>query len=207
MPGIMADSFGAWLGAGLVGYCFGCVNMAWLLGFWKGVDIKQSGTGNAGASNALISMGIGYGVATALWDILKPVLAALFVAYVFSGGHDMRMLGAGMAVVGHCFPFWLDFRGGKGFAPFLGFMLVCSWQGAIAVALAGLVLAFLTDRIVAMTFVCAIAWPFVLGAVLGVPYGAICGVLSMAILLPHRRNVMNLISGTEPGIRAALRKK
>lgn len=198
---------GIWACAILAGYCFGCVSMAWFVGFLNGIDIKKAGNGNAGASNALMVMGVLPGVVTAAWDIGKAALAYWFLAAVFCAPRDACMLAAGMTVIGHCFPFWLDFDGGKGFAPFIGFMLCCDWKAAALPLLLGLVLGIAFDKIVAMTFACIALWPFLLWGVFGWEYAAFYSILSILILWRHRENVRNLIKGTEPSVFEALHKK
>lgn len=202
----LADT-GLWACAGLAGYCFGCLSMAWIVGFLRGIDIKKAGNGNAGASNALMVLGVVPGVVTAAWDIGKAVLAYWFMAGLFYAPREICMLAAGMAVVGHCFPFWLDFDGGKGFAPFIGFMLCCDWKAALLPLAAGLVLGLVSDRIVAMTFTCAALWPFLMAAAYGWRYGAAVALLSLLLFWRHRENIRKLADGTEPGIRAAFCKK
>lgn len=197
---------GIWLGAMLAGYCFGCVDMAWLLAFWRHDEIHAMGNGNPGASNALMTMGVKAGVFTAIWDIGKAGMAYAFTYWALQGPRDACLLASGMAVIGHCYPFWLDFRGGKGFAPFIGFML-CGDPGAAALPLfLGAVIGIATDRIVALTFTCAALWPLLLYTSMGWPYAAFYLPLSLVLLWRHRSNIRNLIAGTEPGIRAAFRK-
>ena len=104
----------------LIGYLLGSLNLATLLAKRRGVDIRAGGSGNPGASNTVTLMGWKAGVLVALHDIGKGILAVwlcakLFPAVPFSGAV------AGVAcVLGHIFPFYLHFRGGKGFATYLG---------------------------------------------------------------------------------------
>lgn len=198
---------GLWACAALAGYCFGCLSMAWIVGFLRGIDIKKSGNGNAGASNALMVLGVAPGIVTAAWDIGKAALAYWFMAGLFHAPHGACMLAAGMAVIGHCFPFWLDFDGGKGFAPFIGFMLCCDWRAAMLPLALGLVLGIALDRIVAMTFTCAALWPFLMAAAYGWEYGLWAAALSALLFWRHRENIRKLAEGTEPGIRAAFHRR
>lgn len=205
----MMDAFcaapGVWLGAAVTGYCFGCLDMAWLLAFYKNRDIGSMGNGNPGASNALMTMGVKAGIFTAIWDIGKAGMAYAFTYFALQGPWAACALSAMIAVLGHCFPFWLDFDGGKGFAPFVGAMLCLDWKIALPVLAAGLCAAVLSDRIVAMTFLCAAAWPFAAGAAHGWRWGLACAALSAAVAWRHRENIRKLKAGTEPGIRAAVR--
>lgn len=180
--------------------------MAWAAGFLKGVDIKKSGNGNAGASNALMVLGVVPGIVTAAWDIGKAAMAYWFMAGLFYAPREICAFASAMAVVGHCFPFWLDFDGGKGFAPFIGFMLCCDWKAALLPLLLGLVIGIASDRIVGMTFTCIALWPAMAFLLSGPVPAAACAALSLLLLWRHRENLRKLRDGTEPGIRAAFRK-
>ena len=199
------SSSGIWAGAVLAGYCFGCLDMAWILAFLKGRDIKHMGNGNPGAGNALMTMGIGAGALTAAWDIGKACLAYAVTWQALQGSRDMCLLSAACAVLGHCFPFWMDFRGGKGFAPFLGFMLCGDWQAALLPIAVGLVMCLAFDRIAAMTFTCAALWPFLLAASMGLPYGLFYAPWSVLLAWNHWDNIRKILDGTEPGVRDAFR--
>lgn len=197
---------GLWGAGVLIGYCLGCLDAAWIIGFMKGVDIKQAGNKNAGASNAVMTMGLKAGVMTATWDILKSVLAYMMMANLFQAPRAICILAAGMSVVGHVWPFWLYFDGGKGFAPYLGFLLCLNWPFALCCAAAGGIMAVVTDKIIGMTFLCLAAGP-VIGWLTGpglYPCLLAAG-LSLLCLFRHRENVMNLIRGREPSVSDAIR--
>ena len=196
---------GVFPGACLAGYCFGCIDMAWILAFARGKDIKAMGNGNPGASNALMTMGPRAGIVTGAWDIGKALLAGLFASAVLGAGPDACMAAAGAAVIGHVFPFWLDFRGGKGFAPFVGFMLRADPLSALVLLAIGALAGLVSDRIVAMTFLCAVLEPAALALRLGPAYGLAALPLTALLLLRHRQNMKNIMDGTEPSIRKAFR--
>ena len=106
----------------VVGYLFGCVNVAYIIGKIKGVNIKKTGTNNAGASNVFISVGKIYGVFAAIGDILKSFFAALIIYSVFDS-FELAVIAGMVAVIGHIFPFWMKFNGGKGLASIMGLIL------------------------------------------------------------------------------------
>lgn len=197
---------GIFPGACLVGYCFGCIDMAWILAFARGKDIKAMGNGNPGASNALMTMGVRAGIATGAWDIGKAAMAYQFARLVLGAGPDACMAAAGTAVAGHVFPFWLDFRGGKGFASFVGFMLCADFPSALALLITGALAGLALDRIVAMTFLCAALEPVCLALRLGPEYGLAALPLSALLFWRHRENMKNIMDGTEPSVRKAFRK-
>lgn len=110
------------------GYFVGTINPAFLISKLKGFDIRHRGSGNAGATNALLTMGNMVGVLCAVLDILKAFLAyktakALFPMLQFAG-----ILAAAACVIGHIFPVWMGFQGGKGLACLGGMILAHSWK-------------------------------------------------------------------------------
>ena len=114
--------------AALLGYALGCLSPAYLLARRKGFDIRSTGSQNAGASNAFITMGAKSGVAVGLCDMAKSCAAALLAALLFPTLPGAAAVAGTAAVLGHIFPFYLKFRGGKGFAPFLGLTLALDWR-------------------------------------------------------------------------------
>ena len=119
----------------LLSYILGSSNMAKYLAAIKKVDLTAGGSGNLGASNAVILMGWGAGVLTALHDIGKSALAVILARLVFPDAPYIGAAAGVAAVLGHIFPFWMKFKGGKGFASYLGMTLALHWKFAIAVLL------------------------------------------------------------------------
>ena len=140
--------------AALIGYLLGNIQAGYLLGkLLKKVDIRTLGQGNAGASNAVESLGWKFGVLVALIDILKGVAAILLVKFMFSVGFNkegaLLLYTAGyFAILGHIYPFYMKFKGGKGTATLIGILLGMNpIYGIIAMfILAGVT--FATDYIV-----------------------------------------------------------
>lgn len=140
--------------AALIGYLLGNIQAGYLLGkLLKKVDIRTLGQGNAGASNAVESLGWKFGVLVALIDILKGVAAILLVKFMFSVGFNkegaLLLYTAGyFAILGHIYPFYMKFKGGKGTATLIGILLGMNpVYGIIAMfILAGVT--FATDYIV-----------------------------------------------------------
>lgn len=198
---------GVWAAGVLMGYCFGCLDAAWIIGFMRGVDVKKSGNGNAGAGNAMMTMGLKAGALTAAWDILKSVFAYAMLAIVFQADRPVCVLAAGMSVLGHIWPFWLYFDGGKGFAPYLGLLICLDLKLALCCAVAGGALAILTDKIVAFTFLCLVAGPavaWVSGP--GLFPCLLAAGISLIVLFRHRENIISLIRRREPSLRASFKQ-
>ena len=120
----------------LMGYLLGCSNMAAYLAKWKKVDLKSRGSGNNGASNAAIVLGWRAGILTALHDIGKAVLAVALAQWLFPQLSYAREAAGAACVLGHVFPVFLNFRGGKGFASYLGMTLVLNWKLALILMVA-----------------------------------------------------------------------
>lgn len=136
----------------IVGYLFGLFQTGYLVGKYKHIDIRQQGSGNAGTTNALRVMGWKAGAVTFLGDVLKCVIAVVLMRYVFRESAEAPLLGmyAGLgATLGHNFPFYLKFRGGKGIAVMAGLIVSTSfWM--VPIPLAAFLVAVLLTRYVSL---------------------------------------------------------
>ena len=185
-------------------YILGSSNMAKYLAAIKKVDLTAGGSGNLGASNAVILMGWGAGVLTALHDIGKSALAVMLARLVFPDAPYIGAAAGVAAVLGHIFPFWMKFKGGKGFASYLGMTLALHWKFAIAVLLLVVVVTLITDYIVAATTTTIVLVPIGLGLLTQswiLPL--ILLVASGVIAWKHRENYVRMYNGTEIGFRKA----
>lgn len=189
-----------------MGYLLGCSSMALYLSKFKKVDMKSAGTGNLGASNATALMGWRYGVLVALHDIGKSVLAVMLAKFFFPN-LEYAGAAAGIAsVMGHIFPFYLKFKGGKGFASYWGMTLALNWKLALVIFVAGLLLTFLTDYIVTATTTTVITVPVYLGvATNSLILVLILCIGSAVIIYKHRKNYVRIFRGTEIGLRSVAR--
>ena len=130
----------------VIGYIFGLFPSGKFVGKLKQVDLTREGSGNIGATNALRVTGISGGILTLLGDVLKaviPMLLALAIFHKVGNGRQTLMLYAGLgAVLGHDFPFYMGFKGGKGVATSLGVLLIVNWQiGLICLVFALVIMA------------------------------------------------------------------
>ncbi len=120
----------------LLGYGLGSIQSAYLLGRFIGeIDIREHGTGNAGASNITSTLGLKYGVFVAAFDVFKGALAVLAVQQIYPANRELAFLAGMMAVLGHIYPFYLKFRGGKGVAALVGMMIGLDWRLAVFIVL------------------------------------------------------------------------
>ena len=188
----------------LLSYILGSSNMAKYLAAIKRVDLTAGGSGNLGASNAVILMGWGAGVLTALHDIGKSTLAVILARLVFPDAPHIGAAAGVAAVLGHIFPFWMKFKGGKGFASYLGMTLALHWKFAIAVLLLVVAVTLITDYIVAATTTTIVLVPIGLGILTQswiLPL--ILLIASLVIAWKHRENYIRIYNGTEIGFRKA----
>ena len=107
----------------LIGYLLGCINPAALISGIKKCKLRDNGTGNLGATNVALLIGKRYGAAVMLFDIFKAFFAYKCAEALFAKTAYVGLVAAVSSVVGHCFPFYLDFKGGKGLAAFGGLVL------------------------------------------------------------------------------------
>lgn len=189
-----------------ISYLLGSSSMALYLSRLKKVNLRSGGSGNLGASNTTILLGWKAGALVCLHDILKAVAAVLLAKALFPQTPFIGAVAGVSCVLGHIFPFYLKFRGGKGFASYIGMLLALNWKIALAI-LAGVVLVTLiTDYIVAGTTLTIVAAPCWLGFLHHslLLLGILC-IASAVILWKHRENYVRMYKGTEVGLRSTAR--
>lgn len=197
----------------LVGYVCGLFQTSYIYGKAHGIDIRNYGSGNAGTTNALRTLGAKAGAITFLGDCLKCVVAVVAVRLLFGQSHPetIRLLGlyaAAGTILGHNFPFYLKFRGGKGIAATAGLLVSFDWRITLA-ALVVFLVAFGTTHYVSLgsilVYVVFVAGLLVLGQTgqFEMPESALHEMYLLALLLAalaiykHRANIQRLIHGNE----------
>ena len=189
----------------LIGYFLGCSSMALYLAKLHKADLRSGGSGNLGASNAVVLLGWKAGVLTAVHDIGKAVLAVILAKWLLPES-DFAPAAAGVAcVLGHIFPFWLKFKGGKGFASFWGMTLALNWKLALAVGVAIIVVTLITDYIVCGTLTTIITVPVYMIFTRGWIIALIILIATAVIFVKHWENYPRMLNGTELGLRSAIR--
>lgn len=187
-------------------YLIGCSNMALYLSKLKKVDFGGKGSGNLGASNATVLLGWRAGVLVGIHDIGKAALAVFLAQWLFP---ELPYIGAvaGVAsVLGHIFPFYLKFRGGKGFASYIGMTAALNWKLALIVAVLIVVVTLITDYIVAGTVTTIVLVPVVEGITAqSWILALILCVATAVIFYKHRESFVRILKGTEIGLRSAAR--
>lgn len=194
----------------LVGYLIGSVPAGYLAGCIGGIDIRKVGSGNIGATNVLRILGKRYGYPVFLFDFLKGVAAVEMSILIFDSYHPAAsrelygILGGVSSVIGHSYPVWLNFKGGKGVATTAGVVFALIPFAALVMCVVW-VAAFQASRYVSVASIAAaIALPVTVGALLYFDqlnkpvllYFSIC--LAAVVIVRHRSNVSRLLDGTEP---------
>ena len=190
-----------WLLPISIAYLLGSIPFGYLLvRIFRKEDIRTTGSGNIGATNVARSGAKGLGFATLLLDLGKAFLAVKIAQYLAPGNYDVAVAAAVAAILGHVFPVWLGFRGGKGVASALGVFLALTWPSALSI-LAVFIVVFLLTRYVSLASIIAAA-SFPLFGFHFVPQRTpivIFGFLFIPILIivKHHQNIRRLIAGTE----------
>lgn len=199
----------------LGGYCFGLIQTSYLYGRLKGIDIRKSGSGNAGTTNALRVLGKKAGLIVFLGDFLKGVVACslvhvLFNCMDFSNGY-LYVLYVGFGVVlGHNFPFYMQFKGGKGIAATSGMILgLWDWR-IVLIELILFVLVVGITKYVSLGSICLVVGFLILYTVFAIKGSydfaseakmiesiIVAGVITLLAIIRHSANIKRLLSGTE----------
>ena len=180
----------------LLGYLCGSVPFGLILTRAAGTaDLRSIGSGNIGATNVLRTGRKDLAALTLLLDGLKGTLAVLLGGYLLG---PMAALAAGLgAFLGHLFPVWLNFRGGKGVATFLGCLFGLAWQAGLVFAALWLAVAFVTRYSSAAALVASAATPMVLLGMGAHDIAALFALLAAALWFMHRANIARLMAGSE----------
>lgn len=187
-----------WILATLLGYALGSIPFGLLLALASGQgDIRKIGSGNIGATNVLRTGKKGLAAVTLLLDLGKG-LAAVLLAWRFLP--EVAGFAALGAVLGHCFPVWLKFKGGKGVATMAGVCFGLAWQIGLAYALVWIAMLVVTRISSAGGMSAAVAAP-VAAALLGrMELVPVLAALAVLVIWLHRENLARLRAGTEPRI-------
>ena len=185
-------------------YLLGSSNLALYLFKWKKVDARNNGSSNLGASNATVLLGWSAGIAVAIHDIGKAAVSVILARILFPN-LEYAGAAAGVAcVLGHIFPFYLKFRGGKGFASYLGMTLALNWKFAIVILVLVGVAMVVTDYIVAGTTLTILSTPVYMGIIThNLILALILCIATAVIIYKHRDNYVRIWNGTEIGLRSA----
>ena len=194
----------------IIAYLIGSINFSVIFSKkMAGFDVREKGSGNAGTTNMLRSVGKKAAAITLICDILKGVVAiliAMFVAWVFKVENASLLVQiAGIAVVlGHTFPIFFGFKGGKGVATALGILLMSNWQIGLICLVFGVVLIALTRMVSLGSCAAAVLFPVLTLFInehyivsQGSSYFVYSVILAVIVLFNHRSNIKRILSGKE----------
>lgn len=197
----------------LLSYLMGSVPAGYIAGRFAGIDIRRVGSGNIGATNVLRVLGKPYGYAVFLFDFCKGVGAVRVSILIFNAAHpgnqESELVGimAGvLCVLGHTYPVWLGFKGGKGVATSAGVLFGLMPAAALTVLAVWFVTFQATKYVSVASIVAAVALPVTAAVMVrfekaGMPLVYFSACLAVVIVWRHRSNVSRLMKGTEPSFR------
>jgi acyl phosphate:glycerol-3-phosphate acyltransferase len=180
----------------LVGYLFGSIPFGLILTRAAGTqDLRSIGSGNIGATNVLRTGRKGLAAATLIGDALKGTAAVILAGYF--GGPNAAMAAALGAFLGHLFPVWLNFRGGKGVAVYIGILIGLFWPAAIVFCVIWLTTAIVTRYSSLAALVAGVVTPIFLWWFGHLALASLFAVLTLLMFYMHRENIKRLQAGTE----------
>ncbi len=199
-----------WIIMGIIAYLIGSINFSVILSKKiAGFDVREKGSGNAGSTNMLRSVGKGAAALTLICDVLKGVIAiviAIILGNIFQVEDKALLVQiAGVAVVlGHTFPIFFGFKGGKGVATSLGILLMTNWQIGLICLVFALVLMILTRMVSLGSCMAAVLFPILTLFIRenyivseGSSYFIYSVILALIVLYNHRSNIKRTLNGTE----------
>ena len=188
----------ALIAAAIIGYLLGSIPFGWLLARLAGRgDIRWIGSGNIGATNVLRIGGKGLAALTLLLDLAKGTVAVVIAR---RWGPQAELVAAGCAILGHMFPVWLGFRGGKGAATALGVLIPLAWPVALAAGVSWLAAASLFHYSSLAALVGAMAGAMLAPFVVDRTTALVIAGIALLIILRHHANIRRLLAGTESRI-------
>ena len=182
----------------LVGFFVGGINPAYIIGRFKGFDIRKRGSGNAGASNAVIVMGKGIGIFSAVFDIAKAFLCVKLAELLCPQLKVAKVICGSACVLGHIFPPLMRLKGGKGLACLGGMILALDWVMFLILLAVELVLVLIVDYICIVPITASVAYPFLFvlrgGSIVG---ALVLGIVAVTMLGKHVENIRRIAKGEE----------
>ncbi|WP_343314281.1 glycerol-3-phosphate 1-O-acyltransferase PlsY [Brucella sp. BE17] len=182
----------------IFGYLLGSVPFGLILTRFAGLgDVRAIGSGNIGATNVLRTGNKKLAAATLVLDMLKGTLAVIIAARYGQSAAVAAGLGA---FLGHLFPVWIGFKGGKGVATYLGILIGLAWPGALVFAAAWIITALVTRYSSLAALVSSVIVPIVLYLRGDQMVAGLFALLTLLVFIKHRANITRLLSGSESRI-------
>lgn len=145
-----------------IGYLFGCINPAAILGKLQNVNLKKEGTGNLGATNTALILGVKSGLVVLVSDIMKSILSAKVSCALFPNLLHAGMIACIGCMLGHCFPIFMGFEGGKGVAVYAGMVLLYNPWFAVPIITLGILLIVILNTGVAAPMLASVLFPILI---------------------------------------------
>lgn len=192
----------------VIGYLLGCINPALILGKLKNTNLRKVGTKNLGATNVAMSMGMALGVLIMLLDFLKAILAYHLCQLFFPSTLNAGLIGGLFAIVGHVFPFYLKFKGGKGLATFGGMALAHSPKIFLPLLILCILLMITINHSFIFQFSAGGLFPIFAGLEsLSLSVFVICMLAGALIIYKNFGNFLNALSGKDIPVRTFFKEK
>lgn len=180
----------------LAGYLLGSIPFGFLIVHLNGKgDIREIGSGNIGATNVLRTGNKNIALITLLLDGSKAAMALFIFEYFY--GVNFGLIAGASALIGHCYPIWLKFRGGKGVATFFGFLVASSWVIAALIGSVWLVVALISRMSSLAAILAAILTPLIAFSFNNSKLAVVSSILAVIIVFRHSENIIRIIKGTE----------
>lgn len=190
----------------LLGYLLGSSSMTYYLGRLRNIDVREHGTGNLGASNAAVTMGWGAAVLVAIHDVGKAILAVWLARWIFPGAAYAAELAGVACVIGHMYPFYLEFRGGKGLASFIGMTVALNFPVALGAVILLVLVTVISNFIALGTITLTVVVPVALWIVTGDFWVFLVLLPATAVMIvKHMENLKRIAAGTEIGLRSTIK--
>jgi glycerol-3-phosphate acyltransferase PlsY len=184
--------------AALFGYLLGSIPFGLLITRAAGLgDVRKIGSGNIGATNVLRTGNKGLAALTLLLDGLKGTVAVLIAGLY---GADLAIIAGFFAFIGHLFPIWLGFKGGKGVATYIGVLAGLMWKVALVFAAVWIAVALLLRYSSLAALIAAVIVPLTLLIMGYQDFAVVFAVMSVIVFIKHRANISRLMAGTESRI-------
>ena len=186
----------------LFGYFIGAINPAYLMGRLRGMDIRRGGSGNAGATNATLLMGKAVGFLCAAFDIAKAFLACKAAMHLFPGVDNACIVAGAGCILGHIFPVWMGFAGGKGLACLGGMLLAYNWRLLCLMLLGEFILLCFFNYICLVAITGSAAFTAIYWFQSGDLWGTLLlAAVAVVIFCKHISNLRRIADGSELKIR------
>ncbi len=198
----------------LIGYLFGCLHGSQIIGKLKHINVKKNGSKNAGATNTVLLLGWKYGAIVAFVDIFKAIISFLFIAlllYKYNVLFEIQIillyLNALFVIIGHNFPLTMNFKGGKGTASFLGFLLCLDWKFTFLAFMLFIMFALITKYFVFCIFIAYFSFAFYTATSFGRGALYIAVLLNLLFLVSHIENFKRIMNKEEMTISTMFRRE